>query len=180
MLQLKPDMASLSIGSTNFPDRVYENPPELIDWLINELNENEILPEIEIFDLSHIFQLKKIYDEKFLTNFYIQFVMGVKNSMPANREVFDFYVKLVKDFFPQAQWSAAGIGKEQFKINDWSSSLGGHVRTGLEDNIRIDKNTLASSNAQLVRKAVQICSKNERKVSSCQETRRILGLKSEF
>ena len=178
MLTLKPEMASLSIGSTNFPDRVYENSPELIDWLITELNENKIMPEVEIFDLSHIFQLKKMYDKNSLTNFYIQFVMGIKNSMPANFEVFKFYLKLVKEFFPQAQWCAAGIGKDQFKINDWASSHGGHIRTGLEDNIRVNKETLASSNAELVKKAVQICLKNERTISSCNETRKILGLEN--
>ncbi len=177
MLSLKPDMASLSVGSTNFPDRVYENSPQLINWLIREFQRNSVIPEIEIFDMSHIFQLKNIFDQKIFENFYIQIVMGVKNSMPANKKVFDFYLNLIKDFFPKIQWCAAGIGKDQFKINEWAALSGGHIRTGLEDNIRLEKDLLAPSNASLVKKAVEICIKNNRYVSSCDETREILCLK---
>ena len=177
MLSLKPDMASLSVGSTNFPDRVYENSPQLINYLIEEFQKNNVVPEIEIFDLSHVFQLKNIVDQKHFKNFYIQIVMGIKNSMPANKKVFDFYLDLIKDFFPKIQWCAAGIGKNQFKINEWAALSGGHIRTGLEDNIRLKKNLLAPSNASLVKKAVEICIKNNRSVSSCEETREILYLK---
>ncbi len=180
MLSIKPDMASLSVGSTNFPDRVYENSPKLINWLIKEFQKNNVVPEIEIFDLSHIFQLKNIVEQNSFENFYIQIVMGVKNSMPANKKVFDFYLNLIKDFFPKTQWCAAGIGKNQFKINEWSASSGGHIRTGLEDNIRLEKDILAPSNASLVKKAVEICKNNNRSVSSCNETRKILCLNQEY
>ena len=94
MLPLRPDMASLSVGSNNFPTRVYENPPDLVDWLAGEMREYEVKPEIEAFDLSHIHQAAAMQrDGRLKGPLHIQFVMGVKNAMPADREVFEFYVK---------------------------------------------------------------------------------------
>ncbi|TRW90045.1 3-keto-5-aminohexanoate cleavage protein, partial [Paracoccus sp. M683] len=82
---------------------------------------------------------------------YVQFVMGVKNAMPVDREVFDFYIHTVKRLFgADAPWCAAGIGSHQLTINDWAISSGGHARTGLEDNVRLDRDRLAPSNAALV------------------------------
>ena len=179
MLPLKPDMASLSVGSNNFPTRVYENPPELIDWLASEMLTYDVKPEIEAFDLSHIFHAKLMADRGQLAGTpYVQFVMGVKNAMPADREVFDFYVKTVHRLFgPDAPWCAAGVGANQIRLNDWAISSGGHARTGLEDNVRLDKSTLAPSNAALVRRTVNLCEQYERPVASCREAREILGLR---
>ena len=177
MLTLKPDMASLTVGSNNFPTRVYENPPDLVDWLAEEMIKNSIKPEIEVFDLSHIHQaaiLKK--QSKLKGNLYIQFVMGVKNAMPADFDVFKYYIKTVKRLLPKASWCGAGIGKNQRILNEWCVKAGGHVRTGLEDNIRIDKNNLASSNASLVNIAKEICEKYNRPVASWREARQILEL----
>lgn len=179
MLPLRPDMASLSVGSNNFPTRVYENPPDLVDWLAGEMQAHDVKPEIEAFDLSHIFQAKKLADQGTLLGTpYVQFVMGVKNAMPVDREVFDFYVHTVKRLFgPDAPWCAAGIGPNQIVVNDWATAAGGHLRTGLEDNIRLNKSTLAPSNAALVARAAEICEKHERPVATWQQARRILGLR---
>ncbi|MEM7257722.1 MAG: 3-keto-5-aminohexanoate cleavage protein, partial [Pseudomonadota bacterium] len=118
MLPLKPDMASLSVGSNNFPTRVYENPPDLVDWLASEMCEYQVTPEVEAFDLSHILQAIKMHKEGLLHgNLYVQFVMGVKNAMPADKCVFDFYVELMKSRAPHAQWCAAGIGANQLVVN---------------------------------------------------------------
>ncbi len=76
--------------------------------------------------------------------------MNVKNAMPADKEVFDFYVHTVNRIAPDAQWCGAGVGPAQIMVNDWSIAAGGHTRTGLEDNMRIDRDTLAPSNAALV------------------------------
>ena len=62
MLPLAPDMASLSVGSNNFPTRVYENPPSLVEWLAEEMRAHSVKPEIEAFDLSHFFQAKAMAD----------------------------------------------------------------------------------------------------------------------
>ncbi|MEN8833947.1 MAG: 3-keto-5-aminohexanoate cleavage protein [Pacificibacter sp.] len=178
MLSLSPDMASLSVGSNNFPTRVYENSPELVDWLASEMLTHGVKPEIEAFDLGHIVQATRMAaDGRLKGPLYVQFVMGVKNSMPADEPIFDFYIETLKRLAPDAQWCAAGIGAAQLTVNEWSISKGGHTRTGLEDNVRIDRNTLAGSNAALVKRAVDLCEKYERPVAKWQQARDILGLR---
>ena len=98
---------------------------------------------------------------------------GVKNAMPADRDVFDYYVKTVKRLAPDAQWCAV-IGKDQITLNDWAVSAGGHARTGLEDNVRLDRETLAPSNAALVKNVVELRDKYERPVATWQQAREIL------
>ncbi|WP_343211950.1 3-keto-5-aminohexanoate cleavage protein (plasmid) [Aliisedimentitalea scapharcae] len=178
MLPLAPDMASLSVGSNNFPTRVYENPPDLVDWLAGEMRSYQVTPEIEAFDLSHILQAIRLHGEhRLFGNLYVQFVMGVKNAMPADKQVFDFYVKTMQDRAPDAEWCAAGIGPNQLLVNEWAIAAGGHTRTGLEDNIRLDRNTLAPSNAALVARAAALCEKHDRPVATWQQARAILGLR---
>ena len=177
MLPLKPDMASLSVGSNNFPTRVYENPPDLVTWLAEEMKTYGIKPEVEAFDLSHILQAAKMHEAGLIPDTpYVQFVMGVQNAMPADRHVFDFYVQTVNRLFPGAPWCAAGIGKEQLKLNEWSIAAGGHARTGLEDNIRLDRDTLAPSNAALVKRTADLCARAGRPVATPAQARAILGL----
>jgi uncharacterized protein (DUF849 family) len=178
MLPLKPDMASLSVGSNNFPTRVYENPPDLIKWLASEMLFYGVKPEVEAFDLSHILKAAEMAMKgQILGTPYVQFVMGVKNAMPVDRDVFDYYVHTVKRLFgSDAPWCAAGIGPNQIVLNEWAVAAGGHLRTGLEDNVRLDKDTLAPSNAALVRRAADICAHHDRPVATCQVAREILGL----
>jgi uncharacterized protein (DUF849 family) len=178
MLPLRPDMASLSVGSNNFPSRVYENPPDLIDWLAAEMVTYGVKPEIEAFDLSHILKAKEMADRGQLAVIpYVQFVMGVKNAMPADKHVFDYYVQTVHRLFgADAPWCAAGIGPNQIVLNEWAVAAGGHARTGLEDNVRIDRDTLAPSNAALVRRVAEICARNDRPIATRAQARDILGL----
>lgn len=178
MLPLSPDMASLSVGSNNFPTRVYENPPDLVEWLASEMRTHNVRPEIEAFDLSHIFAAHRMWKAGELTERpYVQFVMGVKNAMPVDREVFDFYIKTVKRLFGEdAPWCAAGIGPNQIVVNEWSVSQGGHARTGLEDNIRLDRDTLAPSNAALVKRVVALCDQYQRPVADWKTARALLNL----
>ncbi|MGR3368783.1 MAG: 3-keto-5-aminohexanoate cleavage protein [Sagittula sp.] len=179
MLPLRPDMASLSVGSNNFPTRVYENPPDLVDWLASEMKTYEIKPEIEAFDLSHIFKAAEMNrDGRIPGKLYVQFVMGVKNAMPCDREVFDYYIKTVERLAPDAEWCAAGIGRHQVEVNEWCIAAGGHTRTGLEDNVRWDRDTLAPSNAALVERAVKLCEKYERPVATYAQAREMLGLRA--
>lgn len=177
MLPLAPDMASLSVGSNNFPNRVYENPPDLVDWLASEMLTHGIKPEIEAFDLSHILKAAEMHAKGQIKDTpYVQFVMGVRNAMPVDRAVFDFYVQTVQRLFGEAPWCAAGIGRNQLVLNEWAIAAGGHARTGLEDNIRLDRDTLASSNAALVKRAAEICARQDRLVASVDQARAILGL----
>ena len=175
MLPLAPDMASLSVGSNNFPTRVYENPPDLVDWLASEMRLYHVKPEVEAFDLSHIHQAVKMNREgRIAGKLYVQFVMGVKNAMPVDKDVFDYYVRTMERLAPEAQWCAAGVGPGQILVNEWSIAAGGHTRTGLEDNMRLDRDRLAPSNAALVTRAAGLCEKYERPVASWREARAIL------
>ncbi len=178
MLPLRPDMASLSVGSNNFPTRVYENPPDLVDWLAAEMLTYDVKPEIEAFDLSHIHQAAAMQrDGRLKSPAYIQFVMGVKNAMPADRETFDYYIRTVERLLPGSEWCAAGIGPAQITLNEWCVTSGGHARTGLEDNIRLDRDTLAPSNAALVNRLVQLCHRHDRPVATPSQARAMLGLR---
>ena len=178
MLPLAPDMASLSVGSNNFPTRVYENSPDLVDWLAAEMLKYDVKPEIEAFDLSHIVQATRMAaDGRLKGPLYVQFVMGVKNAMPADKRIFDFYIETLNRLAPDAEWCAAGVGPAQIQVNEWSIAQGGHTRTGLEDNIRWDRETLAPSNAALVKRAVGLCEKYDRPVATWQQAREILGLR---
>lgn len=177
MLPLRPDMASLTVGSNNFPTRVYENPPDLVDWLASEMIAYNIKPEVEAFDLSHIVQAAVMQrDGRLKGPIYVQFVMGVKNAMPADERILEFYIETLNRLAPGSEWCAAGIGPAQLVINEWSIAKGGHARTGLEDNVRLDRGTLAPSNAALVRRAAEICARHGRPVATPAEARAILGL----
>jgi len=177
MIPLRPDMCSLSVGSNNFPTRVYENSPDLVDWLASEMKEHQVKPEIEAFDLSHIFQAVKMSEDGRLEKpLHVQFVMGVKNAMPADRDTLEFMIKTLARLAPEATWTAAGIGPQQIVLNNWALELGGHCRTGLEDNIRLDRETLAPSNAALVERVAELCPQYDRHVATVAEARAILGL----
>jgi len=177
MLPLKPDMASLSVGSNNFPTRVYENSPELILWLAEQMRIHKVMPEVEAFDLSHIINAIDMHSKGLLFgDLYVQFVMGVKNAMPADETIFNFYVELMQKRAPKSEWCGAGIGANQILVNEWSIRAGGHTRVGLEDNVRLDKETLAPSNAALVKRAVKLCEQYNRPVATPQEARNLLGL----
>lgn len=179
MLPLRPDMASLSVGSNNFPTRVYENPPDLVDWLAAEMLHYDIKPEIEAFDLSHIHQAAAmVRDGRLRSPLYVQFVMGVQNAMPADKDVFDYYIRTVHRLMPDAEWCAAGIGRHQIEVNEWCVAAGGHTRTGMEDNLRLDRNTLAPSNAALVKRVADLCDRYDRKVATVAEARSMLGLRA--
>lgn len=177
MLPLRPDMASLSVGSNNFPTRVYENPPDLVDWLAAEMLRHDVKPEIEAFDLSHIVQAARMAaDGRLKGPLYVQFVMGVKNAMPADERILDFYIETLARLAPDAQWCAAGIGPQQIVLNEWAIRKGGHTRTGMEDNVRLDRDRLAPSNAALVARAAEICARHDRPVATWQQAREILNL----
>lgn len=177
MIPLRPDMASLSTGSCNFPTRVYENSPELVDWLAAEMKAHGVKPEIEAFDLSMIFKAAEMGAAGAIEGpLHVQFVMGVKNAMPVDRAVLEFYIATLKRLAPDATWTGAGIGKDQITLNRWSLELGGHCRTGLEDNVRLDRNTLAPSNAALVERIVALCPEYGRRPASVAEARSLLKL----
>ena len=177
MLHHRPDMASLSTGSCNFPKSVYTNSNELIEELAGSMLEYDIKPEIEVFDLAMLYKAADLVSQGLLKSpLHVQFVLGVKNALPAHRDILEFELEKLRELLPDATWVAAGIGKSQIEVNRWSLELGGHMRTGLEDNIRIDTDTLAPSNAALVARAAELCTEFGRDVASAAEARAILGI----
>ncbi|MFN3688419.1 3-keto-5-aminohexanoate cleavage protein [Salinarimonas sp.] len=177
-LSPRPDMASLSTGSVNFPTIVYENHTRLVVDLATRMRDHGIAPEIEIFDLSHLHGARRLADEGLLGERpHIQFVMGVENAMPAREHLLDILLREAKRLFPDCTWTAAGIGRHQAPVMEWALARGAPaVRTGLEDNIRMTKIRLAGSNAELVRAAVAAIARHGRRPATPQEARAILGL----
>ncbi|PRY93079.1 uncharacterized protein (DUF849 family) [Hasllibacter halocynthiae] len=177
MIGLRPDMCSLSVGSNNFPARVYENPPDLVDWLAAEMAAHGVLPEVECFDLSHLWQAAAMHRDGRLPRVpYCQFVLGVRNALPADPHAFEAMLAAKRHLLGEAPWCAAGIGRHQLEVNEWAIGAGGHARTGLEDNVRLDRETLAPSNGALVRRAAAVAGRHGRPVATPAEARAILGL----
>ena len=177
MLTLKPDMASLATGSVNFPTSIYENHPSLINELAQSMLKYSIKPEIEIFDLAMLYNAFEMVKEGFLLEpIHVQFVFGIKNALPAKKNILEFQINELKKFLPQSTWTAAGLGKSQLIVNEWSLELGGHCRTGLEDNIKYDKTRLANGNEELVERLALLSNKFNRPVATPLEARKILGL----
>tara|TARA_B110000495_G_scaffold201528_1_gene219188 strand:+ start:176 stop:1012 length:837 start_codon:yes stop_codon:yes gene_type:complete len=177
MLYLKPDMASLATGSVNFPTSIYENPPSLINDLANSMLNNSIKPEVEIFDLAMLYNaIQMVKDGLLLEPIHVQFVFGIRNALPAKKNILEFQISELKKSLPQSTWTAAGLGKSQLIVNEWSLELGGHCRTGLEDNIKYDKTRLANGNEELVERLALLSNKFNRPVATPTEAREILGL----
>jgi 3-keto-5-aminohexanoate cleavage enzyme len=179
-LSLKPDMASLSTGSVNFPTIIYENSAAFVEDLARKMRELGVLPEIEIFDLSHLHGARRLIEMGLMNaRPHVQFVMGVKNALPAEEPLIDILLTETRRVIPQATWTAAGIGRHQAEVMRWALARGADaVRTGLEDNIRITKDRLARSNAELVALAAEEIGKAGRSVATPAEARRILGLRA--
>jgi 3-keto-5-aminohexanoate cleavage enzyme len=177
-LYLKPDMASLSTGSVNFPTIVYENAASLVTDLATKMKAGGTRPEIEIFDLSHLHGARRLVDEGLMDERpHVQFVMGVKNAMPAEEHLLDILRAELGRILPHATWTAAGIGRFQAPVMEWALARGADaVRTGLEDNIRVSKDRLAAGNAELVALAAEAVARHGRQVATPAQARALLGL----
>ncbi len=178
MLSHRPDMASLATGSVNFATMIYENPPQLVDALAQSMLDFDIKPECELFDLAMLYNAADLVKRGLLKPPpHVQFVMGIKGAMPARRSVLEFLLSELPQVLPGATWTAAGIARTQFEVAQWALELGGHCRTGLEDNIRFDETRLAASNAELVKKIADVCGKYGRRPATPAEARQLLGLR---
>ena len=177
MLHHRPDMASLATGSVNFPSNIYENPPDFVESLASKMLEFNVKPEIEVFDAAMLYNAANLVKKGLLKSpVHLQFVLGIPNALPARRPLLEFLIKESQDVLPGSTWAAAGIARHQFEVNQWCLELGGHCRTGLEDNIKFDRDRLASSNAELVTKIVNVAGDYGRRPATSKEAREILGL----
>ena len=176
-LYLKPDMASLATGSCNFPTAVYENAPDFIEGLCKTMLTHEVKPEIEVFDVAMLYNAVNLAKRGLIKEpLHVQFVMGVPNSMPVRRKLLEFLLGELKEIAPTATWSAMGTTRLQLEVNKWCAEMGGHTRTGMEDNVRAGKDRLAASNAELVSLAVEAAGAYGRRPATPSEARQILGL----
>ena len=151
----KPEMASLSTGSVNLVKVIYDNEPALVLTIAKDIKDNGVRPEVEVFDLAHLYNAAALIKDGLVPdNCHVQFVKGIPGALPAKKSVFEFLLSELKEVIPNATWTATGTGRYSFECNKWSLANGGHVRTGLEDNVMIEKGILAASNAALVKKTI--------------------------
>jgi uncharacterized protein (DUF849 family) len=137
-----------------------------------------VRPEIELFDLSHIHGARRLIDAGLMDERpHVQVVMGVKNALPAEEHLLDLMLGEIRRQLPHATWTAAGIGANQARVIEWVLARGGDgLRTGLEDNVRIDRERLAGSNAELVALAVEAAARHGRRPATPAEARAALGI----
>ena len=171
---LKPDLCSLDLGSVNFSDRVFINPPEWAETAAKRMKDNGVKPEIEIFDVGHIYQSLDLIQKGLIHDPpYFQLCMGVKWGIAASVENLIF----MKNRLPSNSiWSVLGVGKSQLPMITAAMLLGGNVRVGFEDNIYLREGVLASSNAQFVEMAAGLAERLGCKVATHEEARHILGI----
>ena len=173
-LSLKPEMASLTTGSVNFPTSAYVNEPALIEYLAKIMQENGIKPEMEVFDVSMIANALDLLKKGLAgAPLHFDFVMGLKGSIPFSIKN---YVHLMESIPAGSTWTVAGVARAQLELIPLSILTGGHVRVGLEDNIYYSKGELAT-NAQLVERAVRLARELGREIATPDEARKILNLK---
>ena len=113
-----------------------------------------------------------------IISYLVQFVLGLKNALPARRELLEFLVRELEAVLPGSTWTAAGMAKNQLVVNHWALELGGHARTGLEDNLRFDEHRLAASNAELVARVAALTKQYGRPVATPAQARVMLGLEA--
>jgi uncharacterized protein (DUF849 family) len=170
-------MASLATGSVNFPTSVYENPPDFVESLARAIAAHGAKPEVEIFDVAMLYNAAELVKAGLLASPpHVQFVLGLKNALPARRELLVFLISELHALLPGATWTAAGMGRHQLTVNHWALELGGHCRTGLEDNVRFDQTRLAASNAELVQRVAQLSVEHGRSVATPAQARALFSL----
>lgn len=172
---LKPDLCSLDIGSMNFFDRPFINPPQWAEVAAKVMQQNRVKPELEVFDLGHIYQAINLIEQGWIDDPpYFQLCMGTKWGIEASPENLLF----MKNKLPaNALWSVLGVGKNQLPMITMGILLGGNIRVGFEDNLYLKKGVLASSNAELVEMAVDLVYRLGKEIATPKEARKILGIK---
>jgi 3-keto-5-aminohexanoate cleavage enzyme len=175
-LILRPEMASLNVGSINFGDEVFVNLPKDVALLAAEMKRLEIKPEIEVYDIGMLeYGVSLVTKDLIASPAHFQFVMGTKFGISANRDNLEFMRAKLP---PGSTFAVAGIGRFQLEMVAPALELGGHVRCGFEDNIYLSKGVLADSNAVLVDQVAHIAKRLGKRPATVAEARKILCLKS--
>ncbi len=174
IVDLKPEVCSLDVGTANFGDRVFMNTVPHLRIMAQAILAAGVKPEVEVFEAGHIAFARHMIERGLLAApAHFQFCLGVKWCMPATREAILF----MRDMLPEGStWSAFGLGAAQFPMVEAAVEAGGHARIGLEDNLYLAPGVLAPSNAALVEKAAGIVAAKGGRVATPDEARAILSL----
>jgi 3-oxoadipate:acetyl-CoA acetyltransferase len=173
--ELKPELASLTLGSLNFPQQASVNEPKMIHALAERMAERGIVPELEVFDFGMVDYAKVLIEREVLRPpFYFNLLLGSLGTLSAT----PFHLAtLVASLPPGSTWSAAGIGRFQFSVNAMAITMGGHVRVGLEDNLWLDQQKRRpATNLALIERLATLAHATERRIASPDRARELIGL----
>ena len=174
VVELRPDVCSLDVGSMNFGETGFLNTPGHLRVMAKAIAEAGVKPELEVFDTGHVMLARRMIEDGHIARpALFQLCLGIPWGAPATTEGMVFMRNLLP---PDALWSGFGISRMQFPMVAQAVILGGHVRVGLEDNLYIHHGVLAPSNAALVERAVRIVESLGERAASPPEAREILGL----
>ncbi len=175
VLDLYPDIASLTLGSMNFPNSLSINSMDTLKKMATLMSERNIMPELEIFESGFINTAKYLYKKGYLKKpFQFCLLLGSLGSSPANIGDLSYLVNSLPN---DSNWSATGVGRFQTQINVAAMLMGGHIRIGLEDNIYYNyPQQEPASNVKLVERIVRIAKDVNREIATPKEARAILGL----
>jgi 3-keto-5-aminohexanoate cleavage enzyme len=172
-VRLLPEMGSFTTGSNNFPGIVYANPPPFLEFLAGVYRETGVKPEIEVFEAGMIANALFLEKRGYIAPpLHFAFVLGVPGSMPGTVKNLQF---LAESIPAGSTWSVAGIGGAEIPLAAAAIAMGGHVRVGLEDNLRMPDGSPAS-NPLLVEKIVRIAREIGRQIAAPDEARAVLSL----
>ena len=176
-IELKPEIASYDCGSMNWlHTSVFENSPAFLEKLGVAMEENNVKPEIEVFDAGMVYNAIYYMKKGILKSpLHFQFVLGAAGGMDATVENLIFLKSLIPE---DSTWGALGIGKGHLPILYTTLALGGHVRVGMEDNIFYSQGVLAKSNVEFVERAKRLAKEMGKEIATPDETRKILNLKN--
>ncbi len=182
-LGLKPEMASLNLGTMNFGDEVFFNHPRDIVALAARMHQQGVMPELEIYETGMLESAFRLAKQGVLREpMHFQFVLGVPGGMSGEPQNLLHLVSVLESFActngkqVQRHWGVAGVGRFQLPLAMQALVLGGHVRVGFEDNIFYRKGEVARSNAQLVERITRIAGELGREVATPAVARKILGI----
>jgi 3-keto-5-aminohexanoate cleavage enzyme len=173
-LELRPEMASLDCGTINFGDRIFEGDLPFLRRMAEAFAREGVVPELECFDTGHVGLALQLREEGLLHDpMVVQFVLGVPGTgVPATVAMVEHLRSLIP---PDAPWSVCAIGPAQLPLNTYCILAGGHVRTGLEDNLLYRRGEPAT-NEQLVARVVRLAAELERPVATPAQARELLGI----
>jgi uncharacterized protein (DUF849 family) len=174
VVELRPDICSLDMGSLNMGDRVFINTPKHLQAMAVAIKDAGVMPELEVFETGHLLLAKRFIEDGYVKPpGMFQICLGISWGQPATTEAMTYMRNLLP---PGSPWFAFGISLHQFPMVAQTVLLGGHPRVGLEDNIYLEKGKLAPSNAALVERAANIIEILGDHVATAADARQILGL----